>query len=135
MEITPFLLSYVLPNEIVLFELYRSLWRTISPLTSTLRYAIVDDTCKYNEIMYVYTNIFVDNNEDGYCPREWIENDMLWILNDESPLMFGITDVLKKSFGSLHKVVAAQHVSIRLWRLMTDSQKEHMYQQTMVYVC
>lgn len=125
MEITPLLLSNCLSNDIIIDEIYKHLCIAKSPLTPSLRKEI-KQTRMYNTIFKGYVHLHGD-----YNPSDWLENDMLWVLNDGNPLMDGIRGKLKKMFGTFEKLIASRHITRRLWNAMDDDQKIDMYNNVM----
>lgn len=126
MEIMPFLLSNVLHKDVVIYEIYPKLCKLKSPLLNThLQKSILCDVSMFNEIEDIYINLSVDVHEDYY--RDWMETDLLWILNTDFPFY---SDRCKRQ--SIRQSDPMHHNNRYLWFLMTNEQKELMYNQANV---
>ena len=130
MEIVPLLLTNALPNDMVQ-EIYNKLWRIKSPFNQEFRREMVKDTCAFKYIVHTYLQIYRGSAREGYY-IECLENEMFWILNNDLPLKMGISNVLRKHFGTIDNLISANQVTLRLWRLMTYEQQLELYDDTIV---
>lgn len=139
MEILPLLQSNCIPNDIILNDIYNHLWRIKTPLSKELKDAIVYDHFHFKKTLLMYYNNvdqFSRNKQDDDYFLIWLENDLVGILNDERPLMDGLTDNLMKECPTLTKdyLLGYDHVDnlpnkvYELWRMMTPEKKKRMYE-------
>ena len=145
MEILPLLQSKCIPNDIILDGIYNHLWRMKTPLSKELKDAIMYDHFHFKKlVMMYYNNVdqFTRNKNDDDYFLIWMENDMVGILNDDEPLLDGLTENLKKECPTLTKdyLMSCNHVDIlpnkvyELWRMMTTEKRKKMYELTCLEV-
>lgn len=146
MEILPLLQSdCILPNDIVLSEIYSHLWRLKcrSYLSKELRDAIVNDHFRFKKIVVMYYNneiVFSRNKKDDDYFLIWLDNDLIGVLNDGKPLIYGISDKLREECPSIKMEYLLECVSAdnlpdkvyELWKMMTPDKKKKMYELTCI---
>jgi len=119
MEITPFLLSNILPKDIVLYGIYPQLCKTN---TVFFHNEIIQYVHMYNCIVIMYD-----------YHTESIENDMVRILNDGYPLINSFSYILQKTFGSMQRMFPKNvFITRRLWSIMTHKQKHQMHREAKI---
>ena len=141
MEILPLLQSNCLSNDIIVNEIYNHLWRMKSPLSKELKDSIINDHFHFKKIVMMYYNnvdqFSRNKTEDDYF-LIWMDNDLVGILNDEKPLMDGLTENLKKECPTvtMEYLLRCDHVDnlpdkvYELWKLMTPEKRKRMYERS-----
>ena len=140
MELQPLLLSNVITNDVVINVIYNHLWRNKNILNDSQKESIIHDHFRLKKILKRY----FDDNSLSKSPSHsdyflaWLENDLVGVLNDNYPLIFGLSAELKKecpnitmdellNFDTVDKLPDKIYW---LWKLMTQEKKLRMYELT-----
>lgn len=136
MEIQTLFLSNMFPNDIV-YEIYKKICVNRDILTDLQKEAILNDHFHLKKIIksYYKNNLYGrDPNDDDYF-MYWLENDMLNVLNDDTPFIYGLSDNLKAECPGLTKDYLLSSPPLKqlpekiyiLWKFMTCFKKIKMY--------
>jgi hypothetical protein len=137
MELQALLTSNILPKDIVIHNIYNHLWRNRNLLNKSQIESIVEDHFHMKKIIRMYfrcENLSNDQNSDDYF-LIWLENDMIYCLNDNQQLINGISPLLKNECpditlnlligcGSIDKLPEKIYF---LWKHMTYEKKMYFY--------
>lgn len=137
MEIQALLLSNMFPNDIV-YEIHNKLCMNKIILTDLQKESIIFDHFHLKKIIlrYYRNTLFGRNpNDDDYF-MYWLENDMLNVLNDDKPYIYGLSRNLRAECPELTKeYLLSSPVWEQLpkkiyfiWKMMTVEKKLKMYQ-------
>lgn len=87
--------------------------------------------------MMYYRNVdqFTRNKNDDDYFMVWLENDMIGVLNDDRPLMDGLTENLKKECPTLtmdylmgcNNVDELPNKVYEMWKMMTNEKRKKLY--------
>ena len=92
------------------------------------------------DIIDIYKIVFsLDKNDDDYY-KNWLENDLIRMLNDNKPTLSGISTNLLERYPNitveyLNEILCTDMLSRRiskLWIMLTDQQKQHMYHNSLL---
>ena len=92
------------------------------------------------DIIDIYKIVFSLNKNDDNYYKFWLENDLICMLNDNKPTSLGISTNLVERYPNitvkyLNEILCADMLSRRiskLWIMLTDQQKQHMYQDSLL---
>jgi hypothetical protein len=139
MELQALLLSSVLPQDVVLNDIYNHLWRNKNVLTDDLKTAIIHDHFRLEKIVMKYyndTSLSRKPSHDDYflC---WLENDLLGVLNDDMGFMDGLSENLQRECPGITRdwLLSCESVDdlpekvYSVWKLMTNEKKAIMYER------
>ena len=90
---------------------------------------------KLYEIIDIYKTVFSLDEEDGDYYKNWLENDLICMLNDNIPTLSGISTNLLERYPKicveyLNEKLCPDMLSRRisnLWLMLTDQQKQNLY--------
>ena len=138
MELEALLLSDTIPKDIVLNDIYKHLCKK-KTLNEEQKISIIHNHFLFKKIILKYYN----NKRLSKNPSHgqdyflyWLENDLLGVLNDGSPLNHELTDNMKRECPGVTIEWLASHVppeglpdkTYALWKLMTPEKKQIMYE-------
>lgn len=137
MELEALLLSNVIPNDIVLYEVYKHLCKK-KTLNVEQKISIINNHFLFKKILLKYYH----NKELSRNPSHgqdyflyWLENDLIGVLNDGVPLNYDLTEKMKKECPGVTIKWLASHVSLEdlpdktyaIWKLLSYEKKQYMY--------
>jgi hypothetical protein len=145
MEIQAFLLSDALPRDIVIDCIYRHMYIHREALPPDLKKSIVNNHFLFKKMLLGYYNLCYEEtplysrdplNDDFFL--NWVENDIICIMNDDQFLMNGLSPELVKecpeiTLQYLNKKVETKELPERiydLWCMMTSEKQIKIYQQS-----
>ena len=137
MELEALLLSNDLSNDIVIGPIYTQLCSIKKPLSDSLNEAILNQDFYLIKLLHSYRlnkqYSINPNNRDYYL--YWLENDLVYYLNDKMMLLKGLSEELKTRFPNVTLDFLSKKIDIidlperiyLLWKMMEKEQRIYTF--------